>query len=131
MEKKIRMNELFFTTLALVFPNTIIIRLFLFALSSNEYSKKIRKLIKRRNSKWILIQRITGIIYWKDKNILLKISVIVLILSYIFILYALIILILSKVNNLSNTRLISVPLRIFCIIASINFALLCTELYSK
>ena len=125
MEKKIRMNELFFTTLALVFPNTIIIRLFLFALSSNEYSKKIRKLIKRRNSKWILIQRITGIIYWKDKNILLKISVIVLIL------YALIILILSKVNNLSNTRLISVPLRIFCIIASINFALLCTELYSK
>ena len=131
MEKKIRMNELFFTTLALVFPNTIIIRLFLFALSSNEYSKKIRKLIKRRNSKWILIQRITGIIYWKDKNILLKISVIVLILSYIFILYALIILILSKVNNLSNNRLISVPLRIFCIIASINFALLCTELYSK
>jgi|GEM_PF-6085074 hypothetical protein len=131
MEKKIRMNELFFTTLALVFPNTIIIRLFLFALSSNEYSKKIRKLIKRRNSKWILIQRITGIIYWKDKNILLKISVIVLILSYILILYALIILILSKVNNLSNTRLISVPLRIFCIIASINFALLCTELYSK
>jgi hypothetical protein len=131
MEKKIRMNELFFTTLALVFPNTIIIRLFLFALSSNEYSKKIRKLIKRRNSKWILIQRITGIIYWKDKNILLKISVIVLILSYILILYALIILILSKVNNLSNNRLISVPLRIFCIIASINFALLCTELYSK
>jgi len=131
MEKKIRMNELFFTTLALVFPNTIIIRLFLFALSSNEYSKKIRKLIKRRNSKWILIQRITGIIYWKDKNILLKISVIVLILSYILILYALIILILSKVNNLSNTRLISVPLRIFCIIASINFSLLCTELYSK
>lgn len=125
------MNELFFTTLALVFPNTIIIRVFLFALSSNEYSKKIRKLIKRRNSKWILIQRITGIIYWKDKNILLKISVIVLILSYILILYALIILILSKVNNLSNTRLISVPLRIFCIIASINFALLCTELYSK
>ena len=125
------MNELFFTTLALVFPNTIIIRLFLFALSSNEYSKKIRKLIKRRNSKWILIQRITGIIYWKDKNILSKISVIVLILSYILILYALIILILSKVNNLSNTRLISVPLRIFCIIASINFALLCTELYSK
>lgn len=125
------MNELFFTTLALVFPNTIIIRLFLFALSSNEYSKKIRKLIKRRNSKWILIQRITGIIYWKDKNILLKISVIVLILSYILILYALIILILSKVNNLSNNRLISVPLRIFCIIASINFALLCTELYSK
>lgn len=125
------MNELFFTTLALVFPNTIIIRLFLFALSSNEYSKKIRKLIKRRNSKWILIQRITGIIYWKDKNILLKISVIVLILSYILILYALIILILSKVNNLSNTRLISVPLRIFCIIASINFSLLCTELYSK
>ena len=125
------MNELFFTTLALVFPNTIIIRLLLFALSSNEYSKKIRKLIKRRNSKWILIQRITGIIYWKDKNILLKISVIVLILSYILILYALIILILSKVNNLSNTRLISVPLRIFCIIASINFALLCTELYSK
>lgn len=125
------MNELFFTTLALVFPNTIIIRLFLFALSSNEYSKKIRKLIKRRNSKWILIQRITDIIYWKDKNILLKISVIVLILSYILILYALIILILSKVNNLSNTRLISVPLRIFCIIASINFALLCTELYSK
>ena len=131
MEKKIRMNELFFTTLALVFPNTIIIRLFLFALSSNEYSKKIRKLIKRRNSKWILIQRITGIIYWKDKNILLKISVIVLILSYILILYALIILILSKVNNLSNNRLISVPLRIFCIIASINFALLCTELYIK
>ena len=131
MEKKIRMNELFFTTLALVFPNTIIIRLFLFALSSNEYSKKIRKLIKRRNSKWILIQRITGIIYWKDKNILLKISVIVLLLSYILILYALIILILSKVNNLSNNRLISVPLRIFCIIASINFALLCTELYSK
>ena len=131
MEKKIRMNELFFTTLALVFPNTIIIRLFLFALSSNEYSKKIRKLIKRRNSKWILIQRITGIIYWKDKNILLKISVIVLILSYILILYALIILILSKVNNLSNNRLISVPLRIFCIIASINFALFCTELYSK
>ena len=131
MEKKIRMNELFFTTLALVFPNTIIIRLFLFALSSNEYSKKIRKLIKRRNSKWILIQRITGIIYWKDKNILLKISVIVLILSYILILYALIILILSKVNNLSNNRLISVPLRIFCKIASINFALLCTELYSK
>ena len=131
MEKKIRMNELFFTTLALVFPNTIIIRLFLFALSSNEYSKKIRKLIKRRNSKWILIQRITGIIYWKDKNILLKISVIVLILSYILILYALIILILSKVNNLSNNRLISVPLRIFCIISSINFALLCTELYSK
>ena len=131
MEKKIRMNELFFTTLALVFPNTIIIRLFLFALSSNEYSKKIRKLIKRRNSKWILIQRITGIIYWKDKNILLKISVIVLILSYILISYALIILILSKVNNLSNNRLISVPLRIFCIIASINFALLCTELYSK
>ena len=129
MEKKIRMNELFFTTLALVFPNTIIIRLLLFALSSNEYSKKIRKLIKRRNSKWILIQRITGIIYWKDKNILLKISVIVLILSYILILYALIILILSKVNNLSNTRLISVPLRIFCIIASINFALLCTDLY--
>ena len=125
------MNELFFTTLALVFPNTIIIRLLLFALSSNEYSKKIRKLIKRRNSKWILIQRITGIIYWKDKNILLKISVIVLILSYILILYALIILILSKVNNLSNNRLISVPLRIFCIIASINFALLCTELYSK
>lgn len=125
------MNELFFTTLAIVFPNTIIIRLVLFALSSNEYSKKIRKLIKRRNSKWILIQRITGIIYWKDKNILLKISVIVLILSYILILYALIILILSKVNNLSNTRLISVPLRIFCIIASINFALLCTELYSK
>lgn len=125
------MNELFFTTLALVFPNTIIIRLFLFALSSNEYSKKIRKLIKRRNSKWILIQRITGIIYWKDKNILLKISVIVLILSYILILYALIILILSKVNNLSNTRLISVPLRIFGIIASINFSLLCTELYSK
>ena len=125
------MNELFFTTLALVFPNTIIIRLFLFALSSNKNSKKIRKLIKRRNSKWILIQRITGIIYWKDKNILLKISVIVLILSYILILYALIILILSKVNNLSNTRLISVPLRIFCIIASINFALLCTELYSK
>ena len=125
------MNELFFTTLALVFPNTIIIRLLLFALSSNEYSKKIRKLIKRRNSKWILIQRITGIIYWKDKNILLKISVIVLILSYILILYALIILILSKVNNLSNTRLISVPLKIFCIIASINFALLCTELYSK
>ena len=113
------------------FPNTIIIRVFLFALSSNEYSKKIRKLIKRRNSKWILIQRITGIIYWKDKNILLKISVIVLILSYILILYALIILILSKVNNLSNNRLISVPLRIFCIIASINFALLCTELYSK
>ena len=105
MEKKIRMNELFFTTLALVFPNTIIIRLFLFALSSNEYSKKIRKLIKRRNSKWILIQRITGIIYWKDKNILLKISVIVLILSYILILYALIILILSKVNNLSNFKL--------------------------
>lgn len=125
------MNELFFTALGLVFPNTIIIRLFLFALSSNEYSKKIRKLIKRRNSKWILIQRITGIIYWKDKNILLKISVIVLILSYILILYALIILILSKVNNLSNNRLISVPLRIFCIIASINFALLCTELYSK
>ena len=125
------MNELFFTTLALVFPNTIIIRLFLFALSSNEYSKKIRKLIKRRNSKWILIQRITGIIYWKDKNILFKISIIVLILSYILILYALIILILSKVNNLSNNRLISVPLRIFCIIASINFALLCTELYSK
>ena len=125
------MNELFFTTLAIVFPNTIIIRLVLFALSSNEYSKKIRKLLKRRNSKWILIQRITGIIYWKDKNILLKISVIVLILSYILILYALIILILSKVNNLSNTRLISVPLRIFCIIASINFALLCTELYSK
>ena len=121
------MNELFFTTLALVFPNTIIIRLFLFALSSNEYSKKIRKLIKRRNSKWILIQRITGIIYWKDKNILLKISVIVLILSYILILYALIILILSKVNNLSNNRLISVPLRIFCIIASINFALLYTS----
>jgi hypothetical protein len=121
------MNELFFTTLALVFPNTIIIRLFLFALSSNEYSKKIRKLIKRRNSKWILIQRITGIIYWKDKNILLKISVIVLILSYILILYALIILILSKVNNLSNTRLISVPLKIFCIIASINFALLYTS----
>ena len=121
------MNELFFTTLALVFPNTIIIRLLLFALSSNEYSKKIRKLIKRRNSKWILIQRITGIIYWKDKNILLKISVIVLILSYILILYALIILILSKVNNLSNTRLISVPLRIFCIIASINFALLYTS----
>ena len=131
MEKKIRMNELFFTTLALVFPNTIIIRLFLFALSSNEYSKKIRKLIKRRNSKWILIQRITGIIYWKDKNILFRISIIVLILSYILILYALIILILSKVNNLSNNRLISVPLRIFCIIASINFALLCTELYSK
>ena len=131
MEKKIRMNELFFTTLVLAFANTIIIRLFLFALSSNEYSKKIRKLIKRRNSKWILIQRITGIIYWKDKNILLKISVIVLILSYILILYALIILILSKVNNLSNNRLISVPLRIFCIIASINFALLCTELYSK
>ena len=127
MEKKIRMNELFFTTLALVFSNTIIIRLFLFALSSNEYSKKIRKLIKRRNSKWILIQRITGIIYWKDKNILLKISVIVLILSYILILYALIILILSKVNNLSNTRLISVPLKIFCIIASINFALLYTS----
>ena len=127
MEKKIRMNELFFTTLALVFPNTIIIRLLLFALSSNEYSKKIRKLIKRRNSKWILIQRITGIIYWKDKNILLKISVIVLILSYILILYALIILILSKVNNLSNTRLISVPLKIFCIIASINFALLYTS----
>ena len=125
------MNELFFTTLALVFPNTIIIRLFLFALSSNEYSKKIRKPIKRMNSKWILIQRITGIIYWKDKNILLKISVIVLILSYILILYALIILILSKVNNLSNTRLIPVLLRIFCIIASINFALLCTELYSK
>ena len=125
------MNELFFTTLVLAFANTIIIRLFLFALSSNEYSKKIRKLIKRRNSKWILIQRITGIIYWKDKNILLKISVIVLILSYILILYALIILILSKVNNLSNNRLISVPLRIFCIIASINFALLCTELYSK
>jgi hypothetical protein len=121
------MNELFFTTLALVFPNTIIIRLLLFALSSNEYSKKIRKLIKRRNSKWILIQRITGIIYWKDKNILLKISVIVLILSYILILYALIILILSKVNNLSNTRLISVPLKIFCIIASINFALLYTS----
>ena len=131
MEKKIRMNELFFTTLALVFPNTIIIRLFLFALSSNEYSKKIRKLIKRRNSKWILIQRITGIIYWKDKNILFKISIIVLILSYILILYALIILILSKVNNLSNTRLIPVLLRIFCIIASIDFALLCTELYSK
>jgi len=127
MEKKIRMNELFFTTLALVFSNTIIIRLVLFALSSNEYSKKIRKLIKRRNSKWILIQRITGIIYWKDKNILLKISVIVLILSYILILYALIILILSKVNNLSNTRLISVPLKIFCIIASINFALLYTS----
>ena len=125
------MNELFFTTLILAFANTIIIRLFLFALSSNEYSKKIRKLIKRRNSKWILIQRITGIIYWKDKNILFKISIIVLILSYILILYALIILILSKVNNLSNTRLISVPLRIFCIIASINFALLCTELYSK
>ncbi|QHX42246.1 hypothetical protein GWP43_00900 [Treponema vincentii] len=121
------MNELFFTTLALVFSNTIIIRLVLFALSSNEYSKKIRKLIKRRNSKWILIQRITGIIYWKDKNILLKISVIVLILSYILILYALIILILSKVNNLSNTRLISVPLKIFCIIASINFALLYTS----
>ena len=121
------MNELFFTTLALVSPNTIIIRLLLFALSSNEYSKKIRKLIKRRNSKWILIQRITGIIYWKDKNILLKISVIVLILSYILILYALIILILSKVNNLSNTRLISVPLKIFCIIASINFALLYTS----
>ena len=121
------MNELFFTTLALVFPNTIMIRLLLFALSSNEYSKKIRKLIKRRNSKWILIQRITGIIYWKDKNILLKISVIVLILSYILILYALIILILSKVNNLSNTRLISVPLKIFCIIASINFALLYTS----
>ena len=121
------MKELFFTTLALVFPNTIIIRLLLFALSSNEYSKKIRKLIKRRNSKWILIQRITGIIYWKDKNILLKISVIVLILSYILILYALIILILSKVNNLSNTRLISVPLKIFCIIASINFALLYTS----
>ena len=131
MEKKIRMNELFFTTLALVFPNTIIIRLFLFALSSNEYSKKIRKLIKRRNSKWILIQRITGIIYWKDKNILFRISIIVLILSYILILYALIILILSKVNNLSNTRLIPVLLRIFCIIASIDFALLCTELYSK
>ena len=125
------MNELFFTTLVLAFANTIIIRLLLFALSSNEYSKKIRKLIKRRNSKWILIQRITGIIYWKDKNILLKISVIVLILSYILILYALIILILSKVNNLSNTRLISVPLKIFCIIASIDFALLCTELYSK
>ena len=121
------MNELFFTTLALVFPNTIIIRLLLFALSSNEYSKKIRKLIKRWNSKWILIQRITGIIYWKDKNILLKISVIVLILSYILILYALIILILSKVNNLSNNRLISVPLKIFCIIASINFALLYTS----
>ena len=121
------MNELFFTTLVLAFANTIIIRLFLFALSSNEYSKKIRKLIKRRNSKWILIQRITGIIYWKDKNILLKISVIVLILSYILILYALIILILSKVNNLSNTRLISVPLKIFCIIASINFALLYTS----
>ena len=121
------MNELFFTTLALVFPNTIIIRLLLFALSSNEYSKKIRKLIKRRNSKWILIQRITGIIYWKDKNILFRISIIVLILSYILILYALIILILSKVNNLSNTRLISVPLKIFCIIASINFALLYTS----
>ena len=121
------MNELFFTTLVLAFANTIIIRLLLFALSSNEYSKKIRKLIKRRNSKWILIQRITGIIYWKDKNILLKISVIVLILSYILILYALIILILSKVNNLSNTRLISVPLKIFCIIASINFALLYTS----
>ena len=123
------MNELFFTTLFAALSNTIIIRLFLFALSSNEYSKKIRKLIKRRNSKWILIQRITGIIYWKDKNILLKISVIVLILSYILILYALIILILSKVNNLSNTKLISEPLGIFCIIASINFALLCTDLY--
>ena len=131
MEKKIRMNELFFTTLILAFANTIIIRLFLFALSSNEYSKKIRKPIKRMNSKWILIQRITGIIYWKDKNILFKISIIVLILSYILILYALIILILSKVNNLSNTRLIPVLLRIFCIIASIDFALLCTELYSK
>ena len=121
------MNKLFFTVLAFVFPNSIVIRLFLFVLSSNEYSKKNRKLVKVMNSKWMLIQRITGIIYWKDKNILLKISVIVLILSYILILYALIILILSKVNNLSNTRLISVPLRIFCIIASINFALLYTS----
>lgn len=57
------MNKLFFTVLAFVFPNSIVIRLFLFVLSSNEYSKKNRKLVKVMNSKWMLIQRITGIIY--------------------------------------------------------------------
>ena len=53
------MNELFFTTLALVFPNTIIIRLFLFALSSNESDKKeeFKMDTNTKNYRYYLLER--------------------------------------------------------------------------
>jgi hypothetical protein len=119
------MNKQFSDALTVLFLNTIVVHIFLFVLNSNKYWNKLQKELP---VKWSIIKKITGIIYWNN-NILLKLAIIILVLSYIFIVYVFTIFILSKVNMISNMKLISVPLRIFCIIFAINFIALCIRLY--
>ena len=116
----------FYSSFIIVFFNSIVVRIFLFALGSNKYSQKIGKNI---TSKFILLKKITGIAYWKGNSVLLKFSIIILVASYFFILYCLTVFILSKVSMLNDDRLISLPLRVFCFIFIVNFFLLCIKLY--
>ena len=115
----------FSDSLIIIFLNSITVRIFLFALAPNKHGKKLEKDITLK----FLLKKITGVAYWNESSIFLKIQVIILVISYLFILYCLIIFILSKVGMLNDARLISSPLRVFCFICIINFFLLCIKLY--
>jgi hypothetical protein len=120
------MNKQFLYVLICTFLNFIVVHIFLFAISPNKC-----KLEKKLSKKEKIIKRITGIAYWKSNSFLIKTSIIVLFLSFFFLIYAFIITLLEKVALINDIRFITIPLKIVCIIFAFNFIGLCIKLYAQ
>lgn len=99
--------------------NRIVIQIFLFVLDKHKHMK----------NKNFLCQKFLGTYYWGNTGVIIKLSIIVIILSYIFSLYVGIIFFLSKINMIQNEIFIKIPFFWLSVIYLINFALLCCKLY--
>lgn len=114
------MNKQILNFVLILLLNRIVIQFFLLAFNE-------RKHIKNTNFMW---QKLLGTYYWQNTSIIIKFTVIVIILSYIFALYVGVIFVLSKMSIIKEDIFIRMPLWYLCIIYSLNFVLLCCKLYS-
>lgn len=105
----------YFLTIFLL--NRLMTQFFLFALDNSKHKK----------GKSCLMGKILGTYYWQN-DMIIKFTIIVIILSYIFAFYTSIIFLISKINVL-NEMLISIPLKFLCIVYLMDFVLLCGKLY--